>query len=306
VLGALPAGGAQIDLGELYASLARKQGGSLLKLLAAYATQDAAAAFRLAEVSGLDLPRQLPGIVISNADQMPFLSMAVEKLLLETDRTEEWALVLAEAGLTSRLVATLLDKKQPDEGNLAQALKKVGKRRRWDVPGITGRSLYTQILGLATSVLFTPNHKPNLLAFPRLTRLCAAPPPGKLGPWYRYPLPAGIVAAIATFALFHVPPLVSLVHLRHGARFEAALLFIHSLAPAVVLYLILFRGWAARILYRALINRIDLGGPKPDEAISAHRIFMYSFLQFLTRRERHMLSALIDESNARRLRSAAG
>jgi hypothetical protein len=46
-----------IDLDEFYARLVSKQQNSLTSLLAAYASQDAAAAFRLAEICHLDIMR---------------------------------------------------------------------------------------------------------------------------------------------------------------------------------------------------------------------------------------------------------
>lgn len=94
-----------IDLGEFFRVLVAKQKNSLLTLLSAYAAQDAAAAFRLAEVCGLDLATQFPEIVISNCDQSPFFALVVKQALDEPRRADLWSTILGEAGLRSRLVA---------------------------------------------------------------------------------------------------------------------------------------------------------------------------------------------------------
>ncbi|MCX6376145.1 MAG: NACHT domain-containing protein, partial [Armatimonadetes bacterium] len=61
--------GGTIGLDEFYRSLVASQRDSLAKLLGSYASQDAAAAFRLAEVCGLDLAADFPAVVVANCDQ---------------------------------------------------------------------------------------------------------------------------------------------------------------------------------------------------------------------------------------------
>ena len=71
--GHVPNTASEIDLEDFYNTLVKKQGRGLSKLLASFATQDALAAFRVAELSGLDLPRSFPEVIISSCDQVPFL-----------------------------------------------------------------------------------------------------------------------------------------------------------------------------------------------------------------------------------------
>ena len=122
----VPITGGQIDLGEFYEQLVRKQGGnSLPRLLAAYASHDAPAALRLAEISGLNLPVDFPEVVIDNCGQIPFLSLVVDKVLSGSERSLAWAVPLAEAGLGSRLVAGFLGSKAADRGAVDELLKSV-------------------------------------------------------------------------------------------------------------------------------------------------------------------------------------
>jgi hypothetical protein len=141
-----------IDLNAFYGNLVSRQDKSLATLLAAYAAQDAAAAFRLAEACGIDLPATFPDVIISNCDQAPFLELVLQKALDDTHRLGAWALLLAEAGLRSRLVAEML-RRMPPDSRLAAAVQ-VSRRSCWHKGGV--KSLYTQLVTLAVQLPTPP------------------------------------------------------------------------------------------------------------------------------------------------------
>ena len=287
-----------IDLGEFYETLVRSQGGSLLKLLSSYASQDAAAAFRLAEVSELDLPSQLPSIVVSSADQPPFLSLAVEKLLAESEG-ESWARALAEAGLNSRLVAHILNERPAEMTSLPERLKKVPKKERWDVKGITGQSLYTQILTLAS------HSKPSeaLRDFPRLMMLGFVQAPGGLRPWYHHRFITTALSMIF-FDVIYINMVTTFGpnHGRHRTSFLYG--FLLPLAPVAAGYLIMFRTLAVRMFYRTLTNQSQLVSPGTPPLASEPKVapaFLTQLIwQFLTKSERRLVSTFTQPGQALR------
>jgi GTPase SAR1 family protein len=146
----IPVAPIDVDLEEFFEALAGSQKESLAKLLAAYAAQDAAAAFRLAEVSGMDLVDDFPDIVINYCDQAPFLALTIERMLRDTRETSKHAALLAEAGLRSQVVAKSLNE-TPASERLTKIIVRFPKRKRWYRRGIVEESLYTQLLTIATA-----------------------------------------------------------------------------------------------------------------------------------------------------------
>jgi hypothetical protein len=135
-----------VDLDTFYQELVSRHNEGLATLVSAYATQDAAAAFRLAENCNLDLPSAFPEIVIQNCDQAPFLELILQKACSDEASLKKWAPLLAEAGLRSRLVAAMLSKHPPD-----RKLKTMLNSFRgcsWHKGTI--ESLYTQMISFAT------------------------------------------------------------------------------------------------------------------------------------------------------------
>ena len=137
----------KVDLETFYKSLIVKQKESLSVLLGAYASRDAAAAFRLAELSKLDLAENFPEIVISNCDQPPFFALVLEQMERETGRLELWSSLLCEAALRSRAVAHQLNT-VGSWRSLSDRLKRITAKRRWALG--SRETLYTKCLSIAT------------------------------------------------------------------------------------------------------------------------------------------------------------
>jgi hypothetical protein len=291
--GHVPNKASEFDLGDFYNSLVKKQGRSLSRLLAAFATQDALAAFRVAELSGLDLPAKFPEVIISSCDQPPFLSLAVERMLEETGRLGIWATPLAEAGLTSRLVARLLDHPPADGGEISAAVNAIPTKRRWD---LINRSRYTQILTVALSSARFQD-APEL--FPNLARLSKVPAPGSLG-WkrllYRNPATASIPLFLGLAAGLLIRPILH--PFLHPAKGDPTLM-----AQAVRLawpiffvtlsYAAMLRAVALRFFYGTMANIWSPIPSVPSKTDHLARLGNLAFRTtglFLTRRERATLA----------------
>jgi hypothetical protein len=141
-----PSAGEAIDLGEFYKTLVSRQQNSLSSLLTAYAAQDAAAVFRLAEVCELDLLVDYPKIIIDNLDQNPFFELVLHHALRDHARFDLWAVLLAEAALRSGPVARKL-MAVGSTAALAERIARIPRRKRWVGFGLDG--LYGQIITVA-------------------------------------------------------------------------------------------------------------------------------------------------------------
>ena len=119
-----------IDLGEFYACLVAKQQNSLTSLLSAYASQDAAAAFRLAEVCHLDILRDCPTVIVNNLDQGPFFELVLHAAFQDNERLPKWCIVVSEAALRSSPVALKLCELPPNSA-LDAFVSSVPRKRRW-------------------------------------------------------------------------------------------------------------------------------------------------------------------------------
>jgi hypothetical protein len=120
-----------VDLTLFFETLVGKQRSSLATLLSAYASQDAAAAFRLAEICKINIAENFPDIVINHCDQFPFFSLVKEQIHNDNERAEVWVCLLVEAALRFPIVAQwLLDSEQVD--NLSKYRKCVAKKKNWE------------------------------------------------------------------------------------------------------------------------------------------------------------------------------
>jgi hypothetical protein len=158
-----------IELGVFFQSLFDRQENSLSRLLTAYAAQDAAAAFGLAEACRVDLAQSFPDIVIKSCDQAPFFSMVKQQVATESHASKKWLWLLIEAALRSRVVASWMAQTPPDN-NLAVQIQKLPKTARW-FNHETPLSFYTQCLTIANGQEMSFN--------PILTRLRDLPAPVK-------------------------------------------------------------------------------------------------------------------------------
>lgn len=104
-----------INMEVFFKKLLERQNDNLNALIAAYAEQDAAAAFRLAEVSNLDLASMFPEIIITNSAQEPFFALLIEQALSEPARLELWAAIISESALRHQIVAKWLYEMKPIE-----------------------------------------------------------------------------------------------------------------------------------------------------------------------------------------------
>ncbi|HEY3567573.1 MAG TPA: NACHT domain-containing protein [Thermoanaerobaculia bacterium] len=136
-----------VDLGAFFQELANSQIESLDKLLTAYASHDAAAAFRLAEVSGINLPHQFPELVITSCDQEPFLQLVLERICEGDGSRGSWLELLTESALRSRAVAKLMLDMEPRK-EIYMLRKNLDKKYRWPYL-VAGRNLLGQCLAVS-------------------------------------------------------------------------------------------------------------------------------------------------------------
>ena len=170
---------ADIELDRFFGELARNQKASLSKLLSAYAAQDAVAAFRLAEVSCIDLPGDFPEIIVDHCDNAPFLSMALEAAGRDHESAMKWSVPLAESALRSRLVSKNL-RSSSLASTLTKLVELIPRSHRWDKVGLVKRTAYTDLLTLAT------NTKPNTRMLPCVEIIKSARPPGSVSTFSVY------------------------------------------------------------------------------------------------------------------------
>jgi hypothetical protein len=137
-----------MSMATFFQSLVDKQRASLEKILSAYATQDAAAAFRLAEVCGIYIASDYPSIVISNCDQKPFFDLVRGQTTKNSEHRRLWCSLLAEAALRSRVVAQWMNE-IPAHPDLATDVKSFPKVQCWHRIGLIEASFLTQCITVA-------------------------------------------------------------------------------------------------------------------------------------------------------------
>ncbi|MGJ5042759.1 MULTISPECIES: NACHT domain-containing protein [unclassified Bradyrhizobium] len=163
-----------------FEEFARVEVQSLVRLIQSYAEQDASAAFRVANLCGIDLLNEAPEIVVSGCSQPPFLALALERALREQERLAIWMSLFAEGGLRSRAAADLLGRRseRPWQGVV---VAKVPRSRRWYSPLFGRDSFYFDCISLAYDARLQHPNTPllNILstlaapgAFSRIGVLC--------------------------------------------------------------------------------------------------------------------------------------
>jgi hypothetical protein len=242
-----PINGGPVDLESFYRSLFAQQTSSLSTLLSSYASQDAAAAFRLAEICNIDLAGVFPEIIIDNCDQAPFFALVREQAEKDSQRVVLWTSLLAEAGLRSVVVArSMID--FPVVSEWQNTVDNVAKAERWDCIGLLKKSFFSQCLTIALNPKNSPQDACEVLA-----RLRNVPAPGA----YRFDL---LIIAV-TFLMFF-PTTLLFVWLRFKGFYQqwyvsvgGYLLFF--LWP-VLLNFLTFRRISIRQGYQFLINARSL------------------------------------------------
>jgi hypothetical protein len=118
------------ESGKLFHDLLGQQHVSLERILSAFATQDAAAAFRVADLSGIDLAESFREVVIKHCDQPPFLALIRERASQEAERMSVWACLLSEAALRSKATAYMMSN-LPVPKSWRGTLASIPHRKRW-------------------------------------------------------------------------------------------------------------------------------------------------------------------------------
>jgi hypothetical protein len=187
------------DLGEFFRELVSKQKVSLEKLLTAYASQDAAAVLRVAELCKIDLPTEFAEIIISNCDQMPFFALLRDQASREPERLRLWSQLFAESGLRYRVVSETLSRSALIHSWLS-AVEKIPRKTRWFHWPELPLTFYTQCVSLAMGA-----PKAELSSLPMLNRLANLPAPGSFYPtWIVGVLLSGVFVAFLGIGVFAV------------------------------------------------------------------------------------------------------
>lgn len=169
----MPVAQISVNLDEFYKHLVSQQQQSLATLFSTYATQDAAAALRLAEICHLDLAEIFPDIIVSNCDQSPFFALVRQRALQEKNRVGLWSSLLSEAALRSRAVAVWMN--DTDPVNEWQGFAdEVPKKRRWFKSGLCKKTFLTQSITIALGPRAITNNDTLIM----LKLLKDVPPPG--------------------------------------------------------------------------------------------------------------------------------
>jgi hypothetical protein len=260
------------ELSLFFKTLVASQQSSLSKLLSAYAAQDAAAAFRLAEVSGLDLAQNFPEVIISNCDQAPFFALIRDQAMSEMHRVGLWASLLCEAALNSLFVARMM-MKVPAEARLDPVLERLPKRIRWYKGSGIERSFYTQLLSIAGGESSRPPETPKLNLLRRL------PAPGCKIVWSPLVCSGMMLLLAIMLALF---TFLTTPALRSVSRLESRLLT-GSLFLGAILFFLFITGrmtlWAG---YRGIIRLRTVSAaptlPSPHREHRSVRLLRIFFL----------------------------
>ena len=122
---------------------------ALFEVFSSYASQDAAAAFRLADAVGVNMLEEYPEALLQSCQERPFLALAMEHSSNDLQHREMWTQLLSEAALRFRSVAQrLATAPVPGETQYTydgyRALPRVASK-------ISRRSYYRWCLGMALS-----------------------------------------------------------------------------------------------------------------------------------------------------------
>jgi hypothetical protein len=164
-----------------FEQFSKRAGATLSRLIANYADQDAAAAFRVATLCEIDLLNDIPDVVVASCSQPPFIAVALERALRDAPALSPvWASLFAEGGLASGAGAEALSRRS-DRPWQQLIEREVSASRRWSNPGLGSESFYTDCITLgyhaglnhrATPLLNILASIPAPSSFSRLSNLC--------------------------------------------------------------------------------------------------------------------------------------
>ena len=120
-----------------YEELLERHDVGISTILAAYAKEDAAAAFRVAELCTIDLLTRLPELIVGHCDQLPFFSLLRRQLRTNPGRAGLWAAVLFEGALRSPVVARWMRESEPEPA-WAPLVDRIPPQRRWSLDPVLG------------------------------------------------------------------------------------------------------------------------------------------------------------------------
>ncbi len=155
---------------SFFESLAQRDDDTILSLIVAYAKQDAAAAFRVAELIQIDLLDNLPTVIVQNCDQPPFFALVLERAIQDQARFMQWTCAIAESALSSKAAGALLW--NASERPWLSLADLAPSRVRWFKAGLLKRNSLTECLTVACQTQF--GHE----SFPLLSQVQKIRPPG--------------------------------------------------------------------------------------------------------------------------------
>ena len=96
------------DINKYIARLKEKDGVSIINVLKSYALQDSVAAFRMAEILGINIQEECPELVVMSLDQIPMLAFVKNKIINAYKDSEKWLLLIFESAMHSDVVRKLI------------------------------------------------------------------------------------------------------------------------------------------------------------------------------------------------------
>jgi hypothetical protein len=249
------------ELDGLLASIVGSSREGLEEIFSLYSSQDAPAAFRLAESVGVDMLDDYRRILISSCQEPPFLALALERAWSASANRDTWLVILAEAALRYRNVAHKLE-----ESQIANDVPSIEMPARAPVfvRRMRPRSCYRECLAFSLSSPQAASH----LEFRAVAIISTLPTPSRFQRMMS--VSYGFAAFLAiSVALFLAGTYAGdALYAKHHALLATTLALIATI-PALAFYILAFCGVVFsryyRFLTRALVNtRRD--SREPDKA----------------------------------------
>jgi hypothetical protein len=163
-------------LEQIFGQLVGDDQERLVRVFAAFASEDPAASLRLAETSGVDLVAARPDLLVEGCVDPPFLSLAIERAKAEGDRPRAWPSIFAEAALRYEVVAKALAERPAPTAWAARA-EAVERESRWGGNSMRPGKLHAVSLTIGCS---EERLGPATSCFPLLKALTFVPAPATL------------------------------------------------------------------------------------------------------------------------------
>lgn len=276
-----------IDLNEFYKNLLENEKTSLNKILSSFASQDAAAVFRMAEMGNIDLLKEFPALIIQNCDQPPFLGLIKEKIAFPSnDYINEWAALLCEAALQKRLISYTLYNMQANDF-LNRKIETNSSYVTWWQMGILPKNFLTQCLTLAN------NHRLDKSITKRLNILQEVKAPKEL-PLRVLANPIVLLLIIIPIMIVSMSILFTTIKISNEKSLsQLPFLFLSLVLNAIPLFILNYKT-SLRKLYRILVN-VDIENENPPKN-SFDKFIRFLFMpnrpEFITKKERNIIHEL--------------